>query len=61
VWVDVITGNVYEIPAGKVSMEGETTIFKEIPVYDAPAFITGKDAITYEESPALIYERSKHK
>jgi hypothetical protein len=61
VWVDVITGNVYKIPSDKVSIETQTVTFKDIPVYDAPAFITDKDAITYEESPALRYERSKHK
>ena len=57
VWVDVITGNVYEIPAEKVSVAGETVTFREIPVYDAPAFITDRNALAYEESPALIYER----
>jgi hypothetical protein len=61
VWVDIITGNVYEIPAEKVNVEGGTITFKEIPVYDAPAFITDRDAVTYEESPTLSYERSKHK
>ena len=61
VWVDIITGNVYEIPTEKVSIEGDTTTFKDIPVYDAPTFITDRDAITFKESPALIYERSIHK
>jgi hypothetical protein len=61
VWVDIITGNVYNIPTERVSVEGETVIFRDMPAYDAPAFITDKDAVTYEESPALIYERSKHK
>ena len=61
VWVDVVTGNVYEIPADSVSVEADSVIFKDIPVYDAPAFITSRDALTYEESAALIYERSKHK
>jgi len=59
VWVDTITGNVYEIPAERVSVEADTITFKDIPVYDAPAFITDRDALTYEESPALIYERSR--
>lgn len=59
VWIDVITGNVYEIPPQKITVEGETVTFKEIPVYDAPTFITSRNAVTYEESPALIYERSK--
>lgn len=61
VWVDVITGHVYEIPIDKISMDGQTIIFKDIPVYDAPTFITDKDVINYVESPALIYERSKGK
>jgi hypothetical protein len=61
VWVDVITGHVYEIPAEKVSEEGEVVTFREIPAYDAPAFITDRDAISYEESPAVIYERSTGK
>jgi len=60
VWVDVITGNVYEIPAERVSMEAGIVTFKDVPVYDAPVFIADKNAITYEESPALVYERSKH-
>lgn len=61
VWVDVVTGNVYEIPAGKVGVVGEIVVFKGLPVYDAPVFIADREAITYKESPALIYERSKHK
>ena len=61
VWVDVITGNVYEIPAENVSVAADTVTFTDVPVYDAPAFITDWNALTYEESPALVYERSKHK
>jgi hypothetical protein len=61
VWVDVITGHVYAIPAERVSVEGEVVTFREIPVYDAPAFITDREAVIYEESPALIYERSQGK
>lgn len=61
VWVDVITGNVYEIPAEQMTGEAGTVTFEAIPVYDAPAFITDRDALTYEESPALLYERSHDK
>jgi len=61
VWVDIVTGNVYEIPAGKISVRGDAVTFTGIPIYDAPAFITDRDAVTYEESPALVYERSKHR
>jgi len=42
VWVDTITGGVYEIPKEKVTAEAAKVIFKDIPVYDAPTFITGK-------------------
>lgn len=61
VWIDIITGNVYKIPTEKVSIEDDSVTFTEIPVYDAPVIITDRDAVTYEESLALIYERSKHK
>jgi hypothetical protein len=42
VWVDSITGGVHEIPAEKVARDGDTWIFKDIPIYDAPAFIADK-------------------
>ena len=45
VWVDTITGGVYEIPKEKMLVEGETVTFKEIPVYDAPTFITDKSLL----------------
>jgi hypothetical protein len=61
VWVDVITGNVYEIPAQNVGVEGDTMTFRGIPVCDAPAFVTDRDAIPYAESPALAYEHSQQK
>jgi len=61
VWVDTLTGNVYEIPAAKVVVDGDVVSFKDIPSYDAPAFITDRDTLTFEESPALAYERSKQK
>ncbi len=61
VWVDVLTGNIYEIPAAKVSVTGDTITFKEIPVYDAPTFITDKSALKYQEPAQLIWERSQKK
>jgi len=42
VWVDVITGGIFAIPKEKMSVEGDKVIFKDIPVYDAPTFITDK-------------------
>jgi hypothetical protein len=61
VWVDVITGNVYEISAKNIGVSDNTVTFTGIPVYDAPTFITDRDAITYVESPTLAYERSQQK
>lgn len=61
VWVDVITGNVYEIPAGKIGIVGDVVTFIDVPIYDAPAFITDRGAISCVESPALAYERSRQK
>ena len=42
VLVDIITGNVYEIPSGKISKKGSITTLTEIPVYDAPIVIADK-------------------
>lgn len=59
VWVDVVTGNVYRIPAERMVIEGERVTFKDIPVYDAPAFITDQSALTFEESLQVAYERTQ--
>ena len=61
VWVDVLTGNIYRIPPERMIREGETVTFKDIPIYDAPAFITEADALSFEEPQQLIYERKKAK
>jgi hypothetical protein len=46
VYVDIITGGVYEIPASQWSKEGNKYTFKNIPVYDAPILIADKSLIT---------------
>ncbi len=46
VYVDILTGGVYEIPASDWSREGSTYIFKKIPVYDAPVLVADKSLIT---------------
>jgi hypothetical protein len=61
VWVDILTGNVYEIPAAKIAVTGETVTFKDIPVYDSPAFITDKSALQFQEPAQLIWERNHKK
>lgn len=37
--VDIITGNVYDIPAGQWRREGRVDRFENLPVYDAPILI----------------------
>ena len=39
VWVDLVSGRIYEIPADRMSKVGESTLFKDIPLYDAPVLI----------------------
>jgi hypothetical protein len=46
VWVDTITGGIYAIPKEKMVVEADRVIFKDIPVYDAPAFITDKKILS---------------
>lgn len=45
VWVDVVSGAIYEIPADRVSCVDGNTSFKDMPVYDAPTFITEKTLV----------------
>ncbi len=47
VWVDVVTGAIYELPADRVVTEGNKTILKDVPVYDAPALITDRSVVLY--------------
>jgi hypothetical protein len=45
VWVDLITGGIYEIPAERIVVDGGRVVFKDIPVYDAPALIADKNLL----------------
>jgi hypothetical protein len=45
VYVDMITGAVYEIPVDKWSVVGNKYSFKDVPVYDAPILIADKTLI----------------
>ena len=42
VWVDLISGRIYEIPANRRQSAGATTIYKDVPLYDAPVLIAEK-------------------
>lgn len=59
VWVDTITGNVHQIPASKIVRDGNTTVFKDLPVYDAPTFVAEKADLAFVEPARLVYERTK--
>ena len=50
VFVDIVTGGVYEIPSNQWSKSGNTVTFKGIPIYDAPIVIADKSLIKYRNS-----------
>ena len=47
VWVDMVTGAIYELPKDRVVTEDGKTVLKGIPVYDAPSLITEKSVVVY--------------
>ncbi len=49
VYVDVITGEVFEIPTNKWKKEGTKYSFKDIPVYDGPVLISDKSLILIQK------------
>jgi hypothetical protein len=42
VWVDLISGRICEFPAERVTRTGDTVVFKDVPVYDAPVLVAEK-------------------
>lgn len=49
VYVDILTGSVYEIPENQWSKKGNVFTFKGIPVYDSPILIADKSLIKIKE------------
>jgi hypothetical protein len=45
VWVDLVSGGIYEIPKDRISREGDRTIIRDVPFYDAPIVLTEKSAV----------------
>ncbi|MFD2570451.1 beta-galactosidase [Spirosoma soli] len=45
VYVDIITGGVYEIPASQWKKAGDIYTFTDIPIYDAPILIADKSLV----------------
>ncbi|MCX6907861.1 MAG: beta-galactosidase [Verrucomicrobia bacterium] len=58
VWLDLITGNIYAIPADKIVANDGTYTFKDVPVYDGPAAITDKSLLKFE--PARLKKKAKN-
>lgn len=48
--MDTLTGGIFELPKEKMSVEGEKVTFRDIPVYDAPVFITEQRMVLQEKS-----------
>ncbi|MCY7352036.1 MAG: beta-galactosidase [Cytophagaceae bacterium] len=48
VFVDILTGKVYEIPASQWKKTGDSYTFTNIPVYDAPILIADKSLVTFQ-------------
>ena len=46
VWVDTLTGGIYEIPPEKMLLQDGKVVFQDVPVYDAPTFITDRSLLT---------------
>jgi hypothetical protein len=42
VWVDLLTGSIFEIPKSQWKKEGNKISFTDIPLYDSPVLITEK-------------------
>jgi len=45
VWVDLVSGRIYELPASSVTRAGEFTIYRNVPLYDAPVLIADKSLV----------------
>ena len=52
VWVDIISGAVHTIPASQVVRRGTTTVFRGVPVYDAPIVLADKSLIPMAQENA---------
>jgi hypothetical protein len=42
VWVDLVSGGIYEIPSDRILKAGAFTVFQDLPLYDAPVLIAEK-------------------
>ena len=47
VWVDLLTGHIYEIPKNGWRKTGSTYTFSSVPVYDSPVLIADKSSLNF--------------
>jgi len=45
VWVDLVSGRIYEIPADCILIAGDSTTFKDVPLYDAPVLLAERKLV----------------
>jgi len=53
VWLDLLTGRVYQVPADQIVIEGDATTFRNVPVYDSPVVLCDRSQL------ALVPARAK--
>ena len=61
VWVDLVTGYVYEIPPEQITVAGGTVTFKDIPVYDGPAAVLDKSLVRFEPVKVVAKKAARAK
>lgn len=49
VWIDLVSGRVYEIPADSIIRSDKFTIFQNLPLYDGPTLVADRSLITVVE------------
>jgi hypothetical protein len=42
VFIDMLTGGIYEIPESQIERNGQRIKFKQMPIYDSPVLIADK-------------------
>ena len=47
VWVDLLTGRVYEVPRENVLASASGTVYVDVPCYDSPALLTERRALRF--------------
>jgi hypothetical protein len=45
VWVDLVSGRVYEIPADRIVRADGFTIYRDVPLYDAPVLVADRSLV----------------